>query len=546
MQAEKHLMDCGTGVRWWHRCGGLPAAALVALCCVMPLAWLLGSVLLHPQVLLGDGAALSWFRLSLLGRTLFYNVSAGVLATLIGLPVALVLGRGSIGWRRAFWLVAPASLLMPSLAYAYGWAQFVRLSRPMWDAMGVEFSPAGVADVLRCIWTLAAWLWPVPAAVIGLSLYRMDVLVQQHSVMEGVLWRTTLRQLLGPIVASMAMVTLLSVQEFAVYEPTGISVVATEIRMVFETGAFSGAGNPMTGPVAGGALDQTARSAAAVATAGPLLVVMLALAGLAAWLCANTSGGDEVTTGNWPRVLRTPWWIIVVAAAVVVMTIGVPVASLLLALRVPFSPSLVWTVFGHEVSGSLTLAAIAAAVAMVIGLSASVRWTRGMLVIAGLCFLAGGQLVAIAAIRLWDRPLLLWAYDAFPVPVMTYISRFGWIALVAARGTWGTRWRDLRAMAALDGAGEIRTAVAVVWPLVWPTLAAGALLVAALSMTEVPATILLRPQRPEVLTPMLMSWVHITRYDPMIEASLMMMGMVLTAWLMVLAVAAVRWRKRWE
>ena len=73
-----------------------------------------------------------------------------------------------------------------------------------------------------------------------------------------------------------------------------------------------------------------------------------------------------------------------------------------------------------------------------------------------------------------------------------------------------------------------------VWPLAWPVLLAGGLLVGALSLTEVPATVLLMPQHPQVLTPTLMTWVHMVRYDAMIEASLLMMGAVL-----VPAVAAV-------
>jgi ABC-type Fe3+ transport system permease subunit len=52
-------------------------------------------------------------------------------------------------------------------------------------------------------------------------------------------------------------------------------------------------------------------------------------------------------------------------------------------------------------------------------------------------------------------------------------------------------------------------------------------MVGALSMTEVPATVLLFPQHPQVLTPSLMTWVHMARYDPMIEASLLMMAVVL-------------------
>ena len=82
-------------------------------------------------------------------------------------------------------------------------------------------------------------------------------------------------------------------------------------------------------------------------------------------------------------------------------------------------------------------------------------------------------------------------------------------------------------MASVDGAGPFRTALGVVWPLAWPTLLAGGLLVGALSMTEVPATVLIFPQNPQVLTPQLMTWVHMAHFDPMIEASLLMMSVVL-------------------
>jgi hypothetical protein len=43
----------------------------------------------------------------------------------------------------------------------------------------------------------------------------------------------------------------------------------------------------------------------------------------------------------------------------------------------------------------------------------------------------------------------------------------------------------------------------------------------------VPATVLIFPQHPQVLTPALMTWLHMARYDPMIEASLLMMAVVL-------------------
>src|SRR5581483_9321319 len=107
-----------------------------------------------------------------------------------------------------------------------GWAQFVRIYRHLVLPWHITFQPNGPADIFRCIWSLAAWLWAVPAGLIGLSLRRMDTSVQQQALLDGALRRVTFRQLLGPIIASIAIVTILATQEFAVYEPTGISVVA--------------------------------------------------------------------------------------------------------------------------------------------------------------------------------------------------------------------------------------------------------------------------------------------------------------------------------
>jgi ABC-type Fe3+ transport system permease subunit len=245
----------------------------------------------------------------------------------------------------------------------------------------------------------------------------------------------------------------------------------------------------------------------------------------------------------------------------VLLNIAVPIWALVYSLRIPFSIPSMFNEFAPEVEGAIFVACVAAVIATISAFSAAGRWTPGLIFFAGASFLIGGQLLAIAMIRIFNRELfpgftnLLgngvhhvlpphladvvtavikepfnladWAYGAWPVPVVAYVGRFGWLALAGGRGTWGRSWKELRDMAAIDGAGAFRTAVSVVWPLSWPTLVAGALLVGALSMTEVPATVLLFPVNPQVLTPRLMTWLHQARSDSMIEASLMMMMTVL-------------------
>jgi ABC-type Fe3+ transport system permease subunit len=532
-----------------------PAIVIVLLCSVFPLAWMAAVILANPTV--RAELHLDAFRTGLLGRTLGYNAAAAVIATLMGVPAGYVLGRGRGMLAKVLWVVIPAALLMPSLSYAYGWSQFVRMIKPGFRWLGeqefhtpavallhlhatafrfpfeVTFRPNGPADIFRCIWSLGSWLWAVPAGLVGLSLRRMDTAVQQQALLDGALRRVTLRQLSGPIVASLAIVTVLATQEFAVYEPTGISVVATEVRMVFDTGSVSSVTNsistvnPSTNGGGAKAPDQAARAAAAVATATPLLLATILLAGIAAWGASRSSAADALTVGDWPPTLDASRATVIITLTLILVNIGVPVAALIGSLRTGFHPARMWGEFGPQVQGAMIVASEAALVAAIGAISVGGRWTRGILGMAIASFLVGGQLLAIALIRIYNRPYLAWAYNMSVVPVVAYVGRFGWLAIGAGRSTWSRPWKELRDVASVDGVGTLRTTIYVILPLAWPVLLAGGLMVGALSLTEVPATVLIMPQNPQVLTPTLMTWVHMSRFDPMIEASLLMMGTVL-------------------
>ena len=69
-----------------------PAIFIIAACCLAPLLWILSAIGSH-RLFISD-LNLSAFRASLLFRTLTYNGLAAILATLMGLPMGLVLGHG--------------------------------------------------------------------------------------------------------------------------------------------------------------------------------------------------------------------------------------------------------------------------------------------------------------------------------------------------------------------------------------------------------------------------------------------------------------------
>lgn len=524
---------------WTEIVWRIPLWGGVILCCGLPLGWMVWQIAAEPAALVE--MQLDAYRWRLLGRTVLYNGLVAVFATAMALPAAMVLGRGRGIFAKTLWFVLPLSLLMPSIVHAYGWSQFLHLC-------GIYPEPKGLADVARCIGSLATWLWALPAAVIGLALRRVDQNVQQQALLDGALWRITWRQLAGPIVASMAMAGVLAMQEFAVYEPTGISIVATEIRMVFDTGAMSSTDNPAIAPMGGGGIEagrmnQKSRAAAAMATGLPLLAVIGILSIIAIAGVRRSSAAEQVDMGQWPKSLEAGWVSKILAGLFVIVAMVVPIAALVLSLHGPIRPLRIWNEFSPQATGSLSIAAVAGLIAMGIAMAATVTRGRGLLALSILTFLVGGQLLAIAQIRLYNRGWLGWVYNAPPLVVMAYVARFGWIPLLAARMTWWWPWRQLRDLAAVDGADWMRTAYHVIWPLAWPILGAAAMLVMILSLTEVPATVLLSPQRPQMLIPSLMTWVHMLRFDPMIEGSLLLMAIVAA---LAIIVAGMAYYGKWK
>jgi DNA-binding beta-propeller fold protein YncE/ABC-type Fe3+ transport system permease subunit len=509
-------------------------ASIVAVCCALPLAWMLVQVLAQPEV----WSELRWggFRAALLARTLLYNGSAAILAVLMSLPAAVAVGRGRGVVARVVLFLLPLAVIMPSITYTYGWMQVFRLA-------GIYLEPAGPADVLRCIWTLASWLWALPAIVIGLSLRFMDSQVQQQALLDGNLWRTTARQLAGPMLASLAVVMILAMQEFAVYERSGISVISTEVRTVFETGTLGASSQAIANVVAGTGLDpadQAGRAAAAVATALPFLAIVIVITLAALWTMQRFNVAEAVEPNAWPGVLNAGPVATSATVLLILLTLIVPTAAMVISMFRPFDLSRALDVVGPQLAGSLLIGSITGLVALAIAALACVRRSPGLLVISLLSFLIGGELLAIADIRLYNRAtpwplsgirvsghdLFGWVYNNFPVMVIAFVGRFGWLALFAGLVTWSRPFRDLRSMAATDGANPLHSTAHVVWPIAWPVLVASAVLVVILSLTEVSATVLLSPQRPQMLVPMLMTWVHLLRSDDMLEGSLLLMAVV--------------------
>ncbi len=204
-------------------------------------------------------------------------------------------------------------------------------------------------------------------------------------------------------------------------------------------------------------------------------------------------------------------------------------------------PAVLWSEFGEAIIGSTSVFGIVVLIALLVILSASARWAPGLLTVSMLSFLMGGEILAIALIRILNYPRLQSLCDAWPLPVIAYLARFGFIALLAARCCWSSGWRDIRIQAQHDGATGVGVARRLIWPLAWPFFVVIALLIGVLSMGELEATATLMPRSPSILTTRLLSMANASRSNLLVEGALLAIAPVGIAVLLFLLGSMAKW-----
>ncbi len=101
-----------------------------------------------------------------------------------------------------------------------------------------------------------------------------------------------------------------------------------------------------------------------------------------------------------------------------------------------------------------------------------------------------GALVGAAILSAYRSVPII--YDYWPVVVVGYVARFGWIGVLAMGLARRAVPEELVWQARTDGADETTVSVRIHAALCWPTLLFGACLAAALSLSELPTSYLLR------------------------------------------------------
>jgi len=434
-------------------------------------------------------------------RTTLLAAGGALAALVFSLPGAFVAAR--VGRRRRDGLLLAliiAPLLFPAMVYAFGWDRVLK-----------------VPGELRCIWVWATWSWPVPALILGAGWRRLGRGRYEAALLSARPPRAFVHGVF-PILWRHVLVAWLVLFAFYLGDYTaphgcGLLVYATELLLAAES-----AHNPRA------ALVESLPVAA--------LILVALLVALLVWRnrpLVDTSDDP----GSAGRGGAAPW----VAAALATLCVAVPIAGLLRTVPLVASVRETLATYGGEIGASVGVAAAGGIATMLMGAAlAALPRMRGVALAWALVWAAlPGALIGSAVVAAYlPVPLV---YDHWGIMAIGYVARFGWIGIaigVLAQAGVGRAQRDA---ARADGAGAVTVAWRVALAGNLPTLGVGALVIAALCLSEAATTALVRVPAVYPLSLILIESFH--RFEDTIMAgmSVLLVGAALPGALLVIVAA---------
>ena len=405
-----------------------------------------------------DGFTFSMRQFGLLWRSAWLSAAATLACLVVALPGAFVVGRAG---RLAFHPLIAASfmaiMLCPPMVYAFGWERLL---------------PATFDAELRCVGVWAFWAWPIPALLIGSGWSRAGRSAHEAALLvtspAGAFLRVALSVLSRHVCLAALIVFVLFFSDYGVPHACGLSVYATELL------GWAASSSRM--------IDTAWPAIPSIAVTALALVVMFRL-----WrrctLDRDAGAVGPARHGSSP-ILTT------VAIACFTVSWLLPIGILVIKLGSIATMLEAFEIYGGDLASSLGVA-IASGLAVVwMGLGVhGTRMLRTLGVAWAVMFGAlPGALIGESLVAAYNHDALWWLYDHWPIVAICYVSRFGWIGILAAMLVSESSADDLIAQARTDGATG-----AAIWryiriPLSWPALLCTAGIVAVMAVADVAAS----------------------------------------------------------
>ena len=477
-------------------------------------------------------------QLTLLGRSLALAASTAVLAGLLGAPLALLLARTDLNFRKAYSWLYLVPLLIPPPIQAVAW---IRLLGPK----GVFSSTANtifpgfpgfpsIHGFWGCVFVLALSYYPFITLLTLSGLNSIDRKLEESGMFSrgglGVVSRITLPLALPHMLSGMAFVFIFSLINYGV--PSLLRVNTYPVEVFIQFSAFY-------------------QEAAAVATSLPLILISTVLVlVIAAWMrgrpyvSMKTGGqGIQFSLGR----LRIPAG--VYPAGMVMLSVVLPIlglaymaggaGSFTVAIQRFYRPLLISLLVSAGVATVLIF--LAAPIAYVIerGTSRARGW---MDVLSVIPFAVPGTVLGIGLIRLWNRPETAFLYGTLGMVMIAGVARFipfSIRALVAGIGQIDRKLEEAAEIA--EPRSRVRT-VKILVPLLKPALAAGWAVVFVLSLGELGASLLVLPAGLETLPVAVYNLMHYGANQIVGALSLILVGCSLAALIPVIFIVSPRKR----
>lgn len=435
-------------------------------------------------------------------HTIAVSGAATVIAAVLGVAMALLVGRSDVPFRRLFACAWVAPLVIPAYVTGLAWL----------DA----YTRAGLTDELTHL--SVNWLSGAGGVVLllglqGAPLAYLIVLAALGSRSTGeledaarsagrvprhVLWDVTLPLLRPAIIAAMLLVFVSSASDFGIPAvlaiPAGFSTVTT---LIYSDLSFAGDANAI------------ASASSLSALLGVLALILVVATGRTARIRSGTSrtGGPSSSTRPLIALGRLRPAVALLCGLFLFVTTAVPLVALFVtsvspAFRLtPWPGHWVANAYAAALSGeniaalgrSVLLSGGAAAIVAVGGaciallLRRNGRLASASATLLGLPFALPGSVVAIAVLIAWQR----WLYGSLLIILLAYVARFAVIGVRTSAATLGGLSDELIEAARVSGATARRAALDVVRPALMPGVVTSFVLVFLFGIHELTMSSLL-------------------------------------------------------
>ena len=387
-------------------------------------------------------------------------------ATLLGVPLGLLLGKTDLPCRRVLAVLLSIPLLLPTYIFAVCWSNL--LAR---DGLAAYFVPAKTAELLSrslfglpgCLGVLVSAFLPVVMILTLVYLHAVNPRLEEAgrliSRWPGILRYITLPMILPGLLFGGVLVFLLALGEVGV--PMFLRYRVFPVETLTQFSAFYDFG-------------------AAAAAATPLLAVTLLLLTVErVYLREKTYRLPPTTHGSRMLLIALGRWRVPALLAVSLFAATSVVLPLLALFAASLSPSAyleAWNKAADSLWRSLVLAVVGATLLTVLGFFCgylihhrALRLWRAVDTLTLLLFTVPGTVIGVGLIVLWNRPGTGFIYASAAVVIFAYLAQYTAVTSRVTLATLANVPRSVEEAAQMTGAPWL----ARIWHVVVPAALPG-------------------------------------------------------------------------